>query len=83
MKRITDFRVGELRIPAERFPLPPRVAQMLRLYSGPGQWESNVAVFFPSTAWPKLRPRCWRSWRTPPAIRSRAMCQKPRQRRAA
>jgi hypothetical protein len=46
MKRITDFRVGELRIPAERFPLPPRVAQMLRLYSGPGRWESNVAVFF-------------------------------------
>ena len=45
MKRITDFRVGELRIPADRFPLPPRVAQMLRLYSGPGQWEGNVAVF--------------------------------------
>jgi hypothetical protein len=45
MKRITDFRVGELRIPAERFPLPPRVAQMLRLYSGPGRWERDVALF--------------------------------------
>ena len=45
MKRITDFRVGELRIPAERFPLPPRVAQMLRLYSGWGRWERDVAVF--------------------------------------
>jgi len=45
MKRITDFRVGELRIPAERFPLPPRVAQMLRLYSGLGRWERDVAVF--------------------------------------
>ena len=51
MKRITDFRVGELRIPAERFPLPPRVAQMLRLYSGLGRWEGSphapgsVAIF--------------------------------------
>jgi hypothetical protein len=41
MKRITDFSVGELRIAAERFPLPPRVAQMLRLYSGPGWWEGS------------------------------------------
>jgi hypothetical protein len=45
MRRVTDFRVGELRIPADRFPLPPRVAEMLRLYSGPGQWERNIAVF--------------------------------------
>jgi hypothetical protein len=45
MKRITDFRVGELRIPADRFPLPPKVEEMLRLYCGPGQWEGNTAVF--------------------------------------
>jgi hypothetical protein len=45
MKRITDFRVGELRISAERFPLPPKVEEMLRLYCGPGQWEGNTAVF--------------------------------------
>jgi hypothetical protein len=45
MKRVTDFRVGELRIPADKFPLPPRVEEMLRLYAGLGQWEGNVAVF--------------------------------------
>ena len=45
MKRIRDFDVGELRIGADRFPLPPRVEEMLRLYAGPGQWENNVAVF--------------------------------------
>ncbi len=49
MKRVTDFRVGELRIPADTFPLPPRVEEMLRLYAGPGRWEgsgsSAMAVF--------------------------------------
>ncbi|MCA1606799.1 MAG: hypothetical protein LC775_15330, partial [Acidobacteria bacterium] len=35
----------ELRIPAEKFPLPPRVEDMLRLYAGLGKWEGNVAVF--------------------------------------
>jgi hypothetical protein len=29
MRRVTDFRVGELRIPAERFPLPARVEELL------------------------------------------------------
>jgi hypothetical protein len=29
MKRIEDIRVGELRITAERFPLPPRVQELL------------------------------------------------------
>jgi hypothetical protein len=32
MRRVTDFRVGELRIPAERFPLPARVEELLRIY---------------------------------------------------
>jgi hypothetical protein len=51
MKRIEDFRVGELRIPADRFPLPPRVEELLQAYSGFGQWEGapygvqSVAVF--------------------------------------
>jgi hypothetical protein len=45
MGRITDFRVVELRIRADKFPLPERVDEMLRLYAGPGQWEGNEAVF--------------------------------------
>jgi hypothetical protein len=51
MKRITDFRTAELRIPAERFPLPARVEKLLRIYSGLGRWEGpphspgSVAVF--------------------------------------
>jgi hypothetical protein len=51
MKRITDFRVGELRIPADRFPLPARVEELLRIYSGLSWWEgslhapSSVAIF--------------------------------------
>ena len=81
MKRITDFRVGELRIPAERFPLPPRVAEMLRLYSGLAARAGGSAMSrcssFPSTGWPKLRRRCWR---TSPATRNSPVCTK-RQRR--
>ncbi len=51
MKRLEDFRVGELRIPADRFPLPVRVEELLQAYSGFGQWEGSphapgsVAVF--------------------------------------
>ena len=51
MRRVTDFRVGELRIPAERFPLPARVEELLRIYSGFGRWEGSahapgsVAIF--------------------------------------
>jgi hypothetical protein len=45
MKRVTDFRIAELRIPAERFPLPSRVEELLRLYAGLGRWEGNTAVF--------------------------------------
>lgn len=45
MNRVTDFRIGELRIPAEKFPLPERVEEMLRLYAGPGEWQGSVAVF--------------------------------------
>jgi hypothetical protein len=51
MKRITDFRVGELRIPADRIPLPGRVEELLRIYSGFGRWEGSphapgsVAIF--------------------------------------
>ncbi len=51
MGRVEDFRVGELRIPADRFPLPERVEELLRAYSGFGQWEGapyargSVAVF--------------------------------------
>ncbi len=51
MGRVEDFRVGELRIPADRFPLPPRVEELLQAYSGFGQWEGaphavgSVAVF--------------------------------------
>jgi hypothetical protein len=51
MKRVTDFRVGELRIPAERFPLPEPVEKRLQAYSGYGRWEGapygpkSVAVF--------------------------------------
>jgi hypothetical protein len=51
MRRVTDFRVGELRIPADRFPLPARVEELLRIYSGFGRWEGSahapgsVAVF--------------------------------------
>jgi hypothetical protein len=44
-REVEDFRSAELRIPADRFPLPPRVREMLRLYSGPGRWEGKVAVF--------------------------------------
>jgi hypothetical protein len=51
MRRVTDFRVGELRLPAERFPLPARVEELLRIYSGFGRWEGSahapgsVAIF--------------------------------------
>lgn len=45
MRRVTDFRVGELRIPADRFPLPPLVENRLRLYAGLGRWEGDTAVF--------------------------------------
>ncbi len=51
MRRVTDFRVGELRIPAKHFPLPPRAEQLLQAYSGYGRWEGapygpkSVAVF--------------------------------------
>lgn len=51
MDRVTDVRVGALRIPADRFPLPPRVEELLQAYSGPGQWEgppygpNSAAVF--------------------------------------
>jgi hypothetical protein len=31
MKRVTDFRTGELRIPASMFPLPGRVQNLLNL----------------------------------------------------
>jgi hypothetical protein len=37
MRRVTDFRTGELRIPADRFPLPARVEELLRIYSGFGR----------------------------------------------
>jgi hypothetical protein len=51
MRRVTDFRTGELRIPADRFPLPARVEELLRIYSGLGRWEGSphapgsVAIF--------------------------------------
>ena len=51
MRRVDDFRIGELRIPAERSPLPERVEELLRVYAGTGQWEGapyspqSVAVF--------------------------------------
>jgi len=51
MKRIEDSRVGGLRIPAERFPLPPRLQELLQAYSGFGRWEGSphapgsVAIF--------------------------------------
>jgi len=51
MRRADDFRIGELRIPAERSPLPERVEELLRVYAGTGQWEGapyspqSVAVF--------------------------------------
>ena len=51
MRRVTDFRTGELRIPTDRFPLPARVEELLRIYSGMGRWEGpphsrgSVAVF--------------------------------------
>ena len=41
MRRVTDFRTGELRIPANRFPLPARVEELLRIYSGLGRWEGS------------------------------------------
>jgi len=50
-RRVTDSRTGELRIPADRFPLPARVEELLRIYSGFGRWEGpphspgSVAVF--------------------------------------
>jgi hypothetical protein len=37
MRRVTDSRAGELRIPADRFPLPARVEELLRIYSGFGR----------------------------------------------
>jgi hypothetical protein len=42
MRRVTDFRTGELRIPADRFPLPARVEELLRIYSGLGRWEGSA-----------------------------------------
>jgi len=51
MKRVHDFRIAELRIPSDRFPLPARVAELLRIYSGMGGWEGSphapgsVAIF--------------------------------------
>ncbi len=45
MKPINDFRTVELRIPRDRFPLPARVEEKLRLYAGVGVWEGDVAVF--------------------------------------
>jgi hypothetical protein len=51
MKRVTDFRTGELRIPASMFPLPGRVQNLLRAYSALGRWEGSahapgsVAIF--------------------------------------
>lgn len=52
MRRVTDSRTGELRIPADRFPLPARVEELLRIYSGGlGRWEGSphapgsVAIF--------------------------------------
>ena len=52
MRRVTDFRTGELRIPTDRFPLPARVEELLRIYSGGlGRWEGSphapgsVAIF--------------------------------------
>ena len=45
MNRVTDFRVGELRIPAKAFPLSAGVEERLRLYAGPGRWEGACAVF--------------------------------------
>jgi hypothetical protein len=51
MRRVTDSRTGELRIPADCFPLPARVEELLRIYSGFGRWEGSphapgsVAIF--------------------------------------
>ena len=51
MHRVMYFRVGVLRIPADRFPLPPRVEKLLRAYASLGQWQGpphsrgSVAVF--------------------------------------
>jgi hypothetical protein len=51
MRRVTDFRTAELRIPPDRFPLPARVEELLRIYSGLGRWEGSphapgsVAIF--------------------------------------
>jgi hypothetical protein len=45
MRRVRDFRIAELRIPASMFPLPKRVEELLRVYGGLGRWEGNVAVF--------------------------------------
>jgi hypothetical protein len=51
MRRVTDFRTAELRIPSDRFPLPQRVQDLLRVYGGLGRWEGaphspgSVAVF--------------------------------------
>jgi hypothetical protein len=55
MKRIEDFRVGELRIPADRFPLLPRVEELLQAYSGFGQWEGAP---YGCRAWLSLSCRC-------------------------
>ncbi len=51
MGRVTDFRTAELRIAADKFPLPARVEDLLRIYGGFGQWEgaphaaNSVALF--------------------------------------
>jgi hypothetical protein len=51
MRRVTDFRTCEIRIPSDRFPLPERVQDLLRVYGGLGRWEGpphspgSVAVF--------------------------------------
>ena len=68
MRRVTDSRTGELRIPADRFPLPARVEELLRIYSGLGRWEGSphapgsVAIFeLPVYRLRKSRRRCWRT----------------------
>jgi hypothetical protein len=51
MRRVTDFRTCEIRIPSDRFLLPERVQDLLRVYGGLGRWEGpphspgSVAVF--------------------------------------
>ena len=56
MRRVTDFRTCEIRIPSDRFPLPERVQDLLRVYGGLGRWEGpphspgSVAVFELPTA---------------------------------